>query len=227
MEWLQSLNEAVNYIEEHLEDEIDLDKVAQIGCCSTFHFGRMFSYITDMTLSEYIRRRKMTKAAVDLQGRNEKVIDIALKYGYDSPTAFNRAFQSIHGISPSAAKNAGAELKAYPPISFNISIKGEKSMNYRIEKKDSFKIVGVKEHYHGMEDSYANVPAFWGKVNQSGIIPSLCALMNHEPMGVLGVCSTASNEEFDYYIAVATDKATPKNLEEFLVPEQYGQFLNV
>ena len=99
MEWLSCLNEAVNYLEEHLEDEIDLERVAQIACCSPFHFQRMFSYLADLPLSEYIRRRKMTRAVLDLQNSDEKIIDIALKYGYESPTAFNRAFQSVHAES--------------------------------------------------------------------------------------------------------------------------------
>jgi len=132
MEWLSCLNEAVNYLEEHLEDEIDLERVAQIACCSSFHFQRMFSYLADLPLSEYIRRRKMTRAVFDLQNGDERIIDIALKYGYESPTAFNRAFQSVHGMAPSAARSEGVILKAYPPISFKITIKGEAEMNYRI-----------------------------------------------------------------------------------------------
>ncbi|ROR28071.1 AraC-like DNA-binding protein [Mobilisporobacter senegalensis] len=118
MEWLKQLNTAVNYIEEHLTDTIDMEKMAQIAHCSVFHFQRMFSYLAEVPLSEYIRRRKMTRAAFDLQNGNEKVIDIALKYGYESPTAFNRAFQSVHGIAPSIAKQSGIILKAFPPICF-------------------------------------------------------------------------------------------------------------
>ena len=95
----------------------------------------MFAYIADVPLSEYVRRRRMSLAAVDLKDGSEKVIDVALKYGYDSPTAFTRAFKSVHGISPSQAKNEGSVLKAFPPISFKITIKGASEMNYRIEKK--------------------------------------------------------------------------------------------
>lgn len=82
MEWIDQLNKAINYMEEHLEDAIDLEKVAEIACCSAFHFQRMFSSIADIPLSEYIRRRKMTRVALDLQSRDIKVIDIAMKYGY-------------------------------------------------------------------------------------------------------------------------------------------------
>ena len=99
MDWIDKWNEALEMLEKSLTAEISLDDIARTACCTTFHFQRMFSYLADMPLSEYIRRRKMTKAAFDLQ-RGAKVIDVALKYGYRSPTAFTRAFQSIHGITP-------------------------------------------------------------------------------------------------------------------------------
>ena len=220
MEWLDCLNKAVTYMEAHLEDGIDIERVAQIACCSPFHFQRMFSYIADIPLSEYIRRRKMTRAAFDLQNGSGKIIDIALKYGYESPTAFNRAFQSVHGIAPSAARAQGVKLKAYPPISFKITIKGEDEMNYRIEKKDAFKIAGVRQHFAmSIEDSFANVPLFWQTTAQSGAIPRLCALMNREPYGVLGVSTCMNGKDFDYYIAVATQSETPEGFVDYIVPE--------
>jgi AraC family transcriptional regulator len=220
MEWLERLNSAVNYIEEHLTDKVDIDKLSQIACCSPFHFQRMFSYLAEVPLSEYIRRRKMTRAAFDLQNSNEKVIDIALKYGYDSPTAFNRAFQGVHGIAPSIARQNGIALKAFMPICFQISIKGEMEMNYRIEKKEAFKIVGVKEHYAiNVEENFANVPVFWQRTVQSGIIPQICSYMDREPIGVLGVSTCMNGTDFDYYIAVATNKETPAELVEYTVPE--------
>lgn len=219
MEWLARLNSAVNYIEEHLTDEVDLDKLSQIACCSAFHFQRMFSYLAEVPLSEYIRRRKMTRAAIDLQNSNEKVIDIALKYGYDSPTAFNRAFQSVHGIAPSIAKQSGIVLKAFLPICFQISIRGETEMNYRIEKKEAFKIVGVKAHYTiNIEDNLVNVPMFWHSTAQSGVIPTICACLDREPNGILGVSTCMNGKDFDYYIAVATNKETPSGLVEYMVP---------
>lgn len=220
MEWLKQLNLAINYMEEHLTDSIDLDKMAQIACCSTFHFQRMFSYLAEIPLSEYIRRRKMTRAAFDLQNGDEKVIDIAIKYGYESPTAFNRAFQSVHGIAPSVAKQSGIVLKAFPPICFQVSIKGDMEMNYRIEKKDAFKIVGVKEHYTiNIEENFANVPLFWQKTAQSGIIPTICSCLDREPNGLLGVSTCMNGKDFDYYIAVASNKETPPELVEYMVPE--------
>jgi len=219
MEWLSWLNEAMAYIEEHLCGELKVEKLAQIARCSSYHFQRMFSYLADIPLSEYIRRRKMTLAAVDLQ-RGAKVIDVALKYGYDSPTAFNRAFQSVHGVSPSDARKNGVVLKAYPPISFRITIKGVSEMNYRIEKKGAFRIVGVKEHYTGGSDeSFAKVPLFWQRANAEGITKKLYSMINREPHGIMGVCTWTSKQELDYYIAVAGDGEVLEGMHEFTIPE--------
>lgn len=220
MDWVARLNDAVNYIEENLEKKISYDKAAKIACCSVFHFHRMFSYIADIPLSEYIRRRRITMAAFDLQCGSEKVIDIALKYGYDSPTSFNRAFQNVHGISPTAARAKGVALKAFPSISFKITIKGDAEMNYKIVSKDSFKIVGVKEHFAmGIEESFAEVPNFWQKTIENGVVPSIISLIDGEPSGLLGVSTCMNGKDFDYYIAAATNKQPPDGMAEYIVPK--------
>ena len=144
MEWVQGMNEAVNYIEEHILEEPDLNELGKLAGCSAHHFQRIFTYIGGVTLTEYLRRRRMSLAAVDLKDENAKVIDIALKYGYDSPTAFNRAFQSIHGISPTQARDNKVALKAFPPIVFQMTVRGTQEMNYRIEKRDAFRVVGKR-----------------------------------------------------------------------------------
>lgn len=219
MEWIERLNSAIEYIEENLEDDVDLDRLAMIACCSTFHFQRMFSYIANVPLSEYIRRRRMTKAAFDLQNGDDKVIDIALKYGYSSPTAFNRAFQNMHGVSPSQARAKGTIIKAFPPISFTITIKGDVEMNYRIEQKDSFRIVGIGEALHkDIEKNFEIVPKMWGAAAANGTIEGLLPLMNAEPMGVLGVSACFGDDNWRYYIAVASDKSVDDKLEEYTVP---------
>lgn len=157
MEWIERLNEAINYIEEHLADEIDYEELAKIAGCSTYHFQRMFAYMANVSLSEYIRRRKMSLAAVDLQGGDAKIIDVALKYGYSSPTAFNRAFQTIHGIAPSLVRSQGVSVKSFPPMTFKITVKGVEEMNYRIEKKEAFRIVGVSRPlYKEIEKNFAH-----------------------------------------------------------------------
>lgn len=219
MEWIERLNSAVNYIEENIKETIDLEEVSKIACCSTYHFQKMFAYIADIPLSEYIRRRRMSLAAVELQSGNEKVIDISLKYGYDSPTAFNRAFKSVHGIAPSQAKEEGTILKAFPPISFKITIKGDSEMNYRIEKKESFRIVGVSEPLEEeIEKNFEIVPKMWVTATMNGTIPRLATIMDGMPMGMLGVSSCNESDNWRYYIAVASSQPIESNLEEYIVP---------
>jgi len=219
MEWLERLNQAVGYIEDHLEGDIDYDAAAHIACCSTFHFQRMFSYIAGIPLSEYIRRRRMTCAGLALQRGEDKVIDLALRYGYDSPTAFTRAFTGVHGMPPSEARRAGATLKAYPRISFRITIKGDTEMNYRIEQKEAFRIVGAKRHYClDAEASMAQVPLFWREAAAKGTIQKLCTLPAAEPGGIVGVCTNMIGKDFDYFIACATDAPVPDGMEACEIP---------
>lgn len=220
MEWIERLNGAINYIEEHLTDEIDFAEISKITLCSSYHFQRMFAYMADVPLSEYIRRRKMSRAAADLQDGQNKVIDVALKYGYDSPTAFNRAFQRIHGIAPSEVRGGIHGLKAYPPISFKISIKGDCAMEYRIEKKAAFRIVGVSAPLeHEIEKNFEVVPALWGQAAQNGTIQRLANMMDGEVKGLLGVSSCHEESDWKYYIAAASHQAAESGLEEYLVPE--------
>ncbi|CEJ73145.1 AraC family transcriptional regulator [[Clostridium] sordellii] len=219
MEWLEKLNEALQYIEGNLDGEIKYEKAANIACCTTYHFQRMFSYIAGTPLSEYIRNRRLTKAALDLQN-GEKVIDVAIRYGYESPTAFNRAFQKIHNVSPSVAQKEGTFLKAYPPISFKITIKGVEEMEYRIVKKEEMRIVGAKALLEkNVEENFNTVPMLWQEVAQSGKIMEIASLMGPDSKGVLGVSACMDYlDKWEYYIAVETDKEAPKGLEEYTIP---------
>ncbi len=218
MDWCAQLNQAINYIEENLTNEIDYDALAKIACCSTYHFQRMFAYMADVSLSEYIRRRRMSKAAVDLQNGENKIVDVALKYGYDSPTAFNRAFQSVHQIAPSRVRQGGC-VKAFPKISFQISIKGAEEMDYRIEKKDAFRILGISAPLEQeVEKNFAAVPQMWQKAAMQGIIPRLAGLMDGEPQGVLGVSVCNEQEAWRYFIAVASERPAEGGFEEYVVP---------
>ncbi|RPF41945.1 AraC family transcriptional regulator [Hydrogenoanaerobacterium saccharovorans] len=219
MEWLDQLNDALDYMEQNLQGEIDYHQAAKLACCSVFHFQRMFSYIAGVPLSEYIRRRRMTAAAFDLQN-GERVLDVALKYGYNSPTSFNRAFQSIHGISPSTAQKQGVGLKAFPRISFKITIKGEAEMDYRIEKKEAFRVVGVKTPMEkDVEKNFTTIPQFWQQVSEQGKIPQLCELMNSQPMGIMGLSACMdADENWEYYIAVSSNKKAVEGLSEYTIP---------
>lgn len=219
MEWISRLNSTINYIEDHLSDTVDYEELAKIACCSTYHFQRMFAYMAEVPLSEYIRRRRMSKAAVDLQGDTEKIVDIALKYGYDSPTAFNRAFQSVHGIAPSLVKKEGVNVKAFPPISFKITIKGAEEMDYRIEKRDAIRIVGVSQPlYHEIEKNFDIVPKMWNQAAMDGTLSKLAGMMDSEPRGMLGVSVCGTEEEWKYFIASASSQQVDDTMEEYQIP---------
>ena len=219
MEWIERLNATMDYIEERLTDKIDYEKIAGIACCSVYHYQRMFGYMAGVTLAEYIKRRRMSAAAADLRG-GDKVIDVALSYGYDSPTAFNRAFRSVHGVSPSSAKRTGVSLKTFPPISFKMTVKGVEEMNYRIEEKKAFRIVGFRELItNDAEEMFKCIPIFWQKTAPQ--IPQILSLMNGEPKGLLGVstCNEVEGKQNFYYIAVSSDMPVPDGMYEESVTE--------
>lgn len=218
MEWIRGMNEAVNYIEEHILEEPDLNKLGMLAGCSAHHFQRIFTYIGGITLTEYLRRRRMSLAAVDLKDDNAKVIDVALKYGYDSPTAFNRAFQMIHGISPSQVKNSGVSLKAFPPLVFRMTVKGTQEMNYRIEKKDAIRVIGKKIMLTPtLEENFKITPKFWADCAKDGTIEKLAAMMDTPVYGLMGVSICGENDEWEYLIAAASTKETDE-FEELIVP---------
>ena len=160
----------------------------------------------------------MSLAAVDLQGKNTKIIDVAGKYGYHSPTAFNRAFQSVHGIAPSAVKNEGVSVKSFPPLLFKITVKGVEEMNYRIETKDAFRIVGVSVPLHkDIEKNFTAIPPKWQEISMNGTLQRLIGMMDTPLKGVLGVSTCNDTEPWRYYIAVSTSQAKD-GLEEYIVP---------
>lgn len=217
MQWVEGLNQAINYIEQHLTEELDHDQLGRMACCSSYHFQRMFTYMAGIPLSEYVRRRKMSLAAVDLQN-GAKIVDVALKYGYNSPTAFNRAFQAVHGIAPSRLHSDGVQVKSYPPILFKLVIKGAEEMNYRIEKKEAISIVGLSTPMEReIEKNFAAVPLLWEKAAADGTLGKLAGLMDTEPKGILGVCACTPREEWRYYIAAASTLA-PEGLETYQIP---------
>lgn len=214
MDSLQEMNDALNYIEENLADEIDFKEVARRAYCSEYHFKRMFSFLAGVPLSEYIRRRRLTLAAFELANGETKVIDAAIKYGYRSPDAFTKAFQLLHGVTPSEARRNGHSLKAFPRMSFQLSIKGGSEMNYRIVEKEAFRIVGMKKRvpliFEGVNPEIA---AMWQSLDMD-TINELKSLSNIEPKGLISASTNfsermAENSELDHYIGAATTNECP------------------
>lgn len=213
MDSLKQLNFAMRYIEDNLDNEIDFTQVAQRACCSEYHFRRMFSFLSGMTLSDYIRRRRLSQAAVDLQQSDLKVIDIAVKYGYTSADAFTRAFQALHGLTPTEARADNTSLKMIPPITFQLTIHGGNPMDYRIVEKEPFYIVGlhrrIKLVYKGINPEAADM----FKSLTEDDIRNLKALSDIEPHGLLSVSThfTEGREEgsqFDQFVGIATTQSS-------------------
>jgi len=143
MSFATDLENAIDYIDENLADEIDYERAAQKARCSVYHFQRMFSFLTGLPLSEYIRRRRMTLAAFELRSTDAKIIDIAVKYGYDTHSSFTRAFQSVQGVAPSKARMDGVSLTAYPKLSFQFKLKGASAMQFNIRRTKPYKLFGM------------------------------------------------------------------------------------
>lgn len=204
MKWLDEMNRALNYIEKNLKGKTDYVKIAQTANCSVYHFQRMFTFMTNVTLSEYIRRRKLTMAAFDLQQSDRKVIDIAADYGYDSPEAFARAFQNMHGITPTAARSRGAHIKAYLPVTFQITIKGVNEMNYKIVEKPAFEVYGVEGIFDTAEGkNFIDIPVFWQEKIKDGAFNQLMKSAGY-PCSVNAVCGygPAEGTNFPYMLCV-------------------------
>ena len=223
MDQLKSLNDAMQYIEEHLADEIDMKEAARRALCSEYHLSRMFSFLAGMPLSEYIRHRRLTLAAFELRDARVKVIDVALKYGYNSPDSFARAFQQLHGITPTEARHPGAPLKAYPPMTFQLTVRGGNPMNYRIVEKDAFRIIGIMKRvpivFHGVNPDIA---AMWASLNAE-MMTQLKQLSNVEPQGLISASihfdEGRMNEQgsLDHYIGAASTLECPGHFAQLEV----------
>lgn len=220
MEWLDRLRDSIDYLENNMESKFDIDMAARIALSSRFHFQRMFYMITGVTVAEYVRKRRLTLAAHELTTSDTKVIDVALKYGYQTPEAFAKAFQKIHGVSPSEARELGINLKAYPRISFQIQIKGEEAMNYRIVEKEAFKIIGKAKRVTTVDGKNLEIiPKFWDEVCENGLYEKLKGMAGS--LGILGICTdfAPDQEELTYIIAVEKAQSeTPDGLIEREIP---------
>jgi AraC family transcriptional regulator len=223
MNSLAQMNQAMEYLEKHLTDEISFERIARIAGCSEYHFRRKFSYLAGIPLGEYIRCRRLALACTLLRD-GHRVIDCAMMLGYDSSDAFRKAFQGLHGISPSEAKRDNAILKAFPPMTFQLTIKGGIKMDYRIVHKGEFSIVGFKKRitlqYEGINPQMDSIAA---KLTPE-IIAELKGLCDTEPFGMLNASVNFENQtiegtELDQYVCVATTKSAPNVYDVLRVGE--------
>jgi AraC family transcriptional regulator len=196
MEWLNTFNSLIEYIEEHLDSEIDIDEIEKITACPYRIFQRMFSYIVGIPLTEYIRRRRLTEAAYELQTCDSKVIDIAIKFGYESADAFCVAFKKLHGITPAMARQQNIKVKSYPKLSFTMAIRGGEAMNYRLVEKEEIKVIGI---FGSIQDD------IWGKVKKDGSLYELEKIGGGDIS--LGICFGYDENGINtYMVAVEAEK---------------------
>ncbi|MDO4539852.1 MAG: AraC family transcriptional regulator [Syntrophomonadaceae bacterium] len=204
MDWITGIQRALDYTEEHLTETIDYEAVAKQALSSSFHFQRMFGMLCGYSLGDYVRMRRLSLAADELNRTNARVIDVALKYGYDSPESFSRAFTRFHGVTPSEARRGG-KVKSFSKLSVKLILSGGNTMDYRIEKREAFKLICKKKQVNQPQGDAAtpDISAFWGQCSQDGTMEALCKygrFDNYE--GILGVCfsSEMADSGFPYGI---------------------------
>ncbi|MGE8203582.1 AraC family transcriptional regulator [Heyndrickxia sp. NPDC080065] len=222
MGWVESLQKAINYMEEHLLEDITIEDVAKQANASVFHFQRIFSILTDVSVGEYLRRRRLTLAAEEISRTDAKVIDLAYKYGYDTPEAFTKAFRRQHGVTPSESRKGIGKLQSYNRLMIQVNLKGAEPMNYRIVERDAFQVVGIKREFSCENgENHVGIPKFWDEVNENGTDDTLFQLNNGQIKGVLGVCIDKSKDQpgkMDYWIAAEHKGEVPDGLLKYDIP---------
>lgn len=220
---LERLNEALDHIDSRLDQRIEVAELARIAMTSEYHFRRLFSALAGISLSEYIRRRRLTLAGAEVLAGERTLLEIAVRYGYGSGEAFARAFRAMHGVGPGEARRAGASLSSQPRMSFRLIVEGSSSMRYRVVEKARFQVVGKKVRvplvHEGVNPAIAE---FIRGIGQEPI-RRIAALSDQEPEGILGVSdnldpSRAEGTELDYYHGVVTGAAAPEDLDALAVP---------
>lgn len=208
MDWITGIQRALDYTEEHITEELDYAEIAAQAACSSYYFQRIFGILCGIPLGEYMRNRRLTLAGSELCGADIKVIDAALKYGYESPESFTRAFVKFHGITPSEAKKDGSKLKSYSPLSVQIILKGGHTMDYKIIEKPAFKVVEKVERHRISDSQQLNtIPEFWTRVHKDGTVAKLLG-MAADRTYIFGICyggDLTDEKMFDYGIGVVYD----------------------
>ncbi len=224
---VQLIQQAICYMEEHICEPINYVEVAGQVHMSGYHFHRTFSFITGMTANEYIRKRRLTLAAIELQTTDSSVTDVAYKYGYESPESFSKAFSRFHGSTPKQAKRKGAKLHLFNPLAIKITVEGGSIMDYRIEHKEGQKFIAMVRAFSNEiinDDNDHSIPDFWGECYAKNLIEPMKLLRAEGKRDLYGLCSpaTASETHFNYGIGVAVDRDTDMEKLEELAENGYS-----
>ena len=224
MDWITGLQSAVDYIEDHLDGELDIAAIAAQAACSPFYFQRLFGILYGMPLGEYIRERRLTLAGSELSVTDAKVIDVALKYGYDSPESFTRAFTRFHGVTPSEAKKKTSHLRSLTRVSVQIILKGGHKMDYKIEKKAAFRVL-EKAQMQTIDDekNENSIPDFWKRSHADGTVATLLQQAPDREF-IFGICYDNQPKDcktFEYAIAALYGGGeVPEGFRVGTVPER-------
>ena len=210
MNWIQGIQRAIDYVEANITEEIDYEEVSKQAYSSSFHFQRVFGILCGFSLGDYIRMRRLSLAGEELSKGNAKIIDIAMKYGYDTSEGFSRAFTRFHGIAPNEAKHGG-KVKIFTPLSVKMVLTGGSKMDYRIEKRDAFEVVCKRKSVSKPQSANAttDITALWQEYGVDGTIGKLISYIPENPVmkGLLGICfsSELNAKQFPYGIGVEYD----------------------
>lgn len=214
MGWVESISDAITYIEENITEELTIESIAKQVGISNFYFQKGFAMLCGFTVGEYIRKRKLSLAGNELISTNQKIIEIALKYGYDSPDSFTKAFIRFHGVTPTAVRKEGAMVKSYASLKIKFLLKGGYTMDYKIVEKDAFTVFGVSKVFK-YENATTEVPNFWGEFFQSGKGETVCGMYG------INMDQEMKGNEFEYMIADNYDptKVIPEGFTTRVIPK--------
>lgn len=223
MSWISMIQQAINYMEENLLEDITVEHISRKINISSYHFQKTFSILTGITISDYLRKRRLSLAAEDLIQSNFKIIDIALKYGYDTPEAFSKAFRRQHGLSPTDARKRKGKLHSYNRLQIQVILRGADMMKYKIVERSAFQIVGVNRIFSLQNDeNLRGIPSFWEECNNNGFDEELFKINDGDITGVLGVCMGKTEEsqgdKIEYWIATEYPGLVPTHMKSFTIP---------
>lgn len=211
MDWIKATEAALEYIEENITEELTVGKIAAEVNISAFYFQKGFSILCGYTIGEYIRMRRLSLAGAEMLSSDAKVVDLAVKYGYDSPDSFTKAFARFHGSTPTQIRKGGASLKSFAPLHIRLSLEGGSVMEYRIQEKKAFKVMGLSKMF-SYESANADIPKYWNEIRYCTEGKAL--------MGRYGICFDAemAGDRFRYMIADDYQEEGAENLEEAKIP---------
>lgn len=212
MGWIESISEAIDYIEEHITEDLSVGEIAEKVYISPFYFQKGFAMLCGFTVSEYVKKRRLALAGSELVSSDGKIIDIALKYGYDSPDSFTKAFSRFHGVTPTAVRKEGAVIKSFASLKIQFTLKGGYTMDYKIVEKEAFKVMGVSKIFT-YENAHADIPKFWTEHFANGGGEKVCGMYG------VNIDDSMGTKEFEYIIA--DDYSEKKGVPEGCVVKEF------